>query len=245
MSNNSQGFPQVGLPIAGPNGQITQTWLQLLISLWQRTGGGQGGGFAPPTGTYVVKTADAGLPDAYAATNTATIDWDFSTAGQAKVDVNQGALVIAESQVTGLTAALAGKVDDSVSVLSGTGLTGGGPLTASLTLSINANGVTNTLLAQAPANTIKGNNTGSTANVTDLTGTQATALLNLFTSTLKGLVPLSGGGTTNYLRADATWTNPLVGGVSGTVSLAKLTGGGSNGSLTVVNGLITNIMNPT
>lgn len=32
-----------------------------------------------------------------------------------------------------------------------------------------------------------------------------TALLNTFTSTLKGLAPASGGGTANFLRADGTW----------------------------------------
>jgi hypothetical protein len=36
-----------------------------------------------------------------------------------------------------------------------------------------------------------------------------------------------------------------IAGVSGTVTLAKLTGGGMNGSLTVQNGLITAIVNPT
>lgn len=35
-----------------------------------------------------------------------------------------------------------------------------------------------------------------------------TALLNAFTSALKGLVPASGGGTTNFLRADGTWAAP-------------------------------------
>jgi hypothetical protein len=39
-----------------------------------------------------------------------------------------------------------------------------------------------------------------------------TAQLNLFTSALKGLVPLSGGGTTNFLRADGTWVAPPGGG---------------------------------
>ena len=37
------------------------------------------------------------------------------------------------------------------------------------------------------------------------TAAEATALLNVFTSTLKGLVPASGGGTTTFLRADATF----------------------------------------
>lgn len=42
----------------------------------------------------------------------------------------------------------------------------------------------------------------------ELTGTQATTLLDNFTTTLKGLVPGSGGGTTNFLRADGTWAAP-------------------------------------
>ena len=41
-----------------------------------------------------------------------------------------------------------------------------------------------------------------------LTNTQLTALINPFTSILSGAVPLSGGGTTNFLRADGTWVSP-------------------------------------
>jgi hypothetical protein len=47
-----------------------------------------------------------------------------------------------------------------------------------------------------------------------LTGTQATTLLDAFTSTLKGLAPASGGGTTNFLRADGSWAAPSSGGVT-------------------------------
>ena len=47
-----------------------------------------------------------------------------------------------------------------------------------------------------------------------LTPTQVTADLNVFTSSLQGLVPSSGGGTTNYLRADGTWAAPSGGGGS-------------------------------
>ena len=70
------------------------------------------------------------------------------------------------------------------------------------------NAVTNAKLAQAPTLTIKGNNTGGTANVLDLTVAQVNAILPIFTSSLNGLAPLSGGGTTNFLRADGTWANP-------------------------------------
>jgi hypothetical protein len=40
------------------------------------------------------------------------------------------------------------------------------------------------------------------------TATQITACLNLFTSSLQGLTPASGGGTTNFLRADGSWAAP-------------------------------------
>jgi hypothetical protein len=40
------------------------------------------------------------------------------------------------------------------------------------------------------------------------TATQITACLNQFTTSLQGLVPGSGGGTTNYLRADGAWAAP-------------------------------------
>jgi len=39
-------------------------------------------------------------------------------------------------------------------------------------------------------------------------GTAATAALNAFTSSLQGVVPASGGGTTNFLRADGTFATP-------------------------------------
>lgn len=70
------------------------------------------------------------------------------------------------------------------------------------------NVVTNTNLSQMAAGTLKGNNTGSTANALDLTATQATAMLNTFTTSLKGLVPASSGGTTNFLRADGNFAAP-------------------------------------
>lgn len=38
----------------------------------------------------------------------------------------------------------------------------------------------------------------------------AVASLNTFTSLLKGLVPASAGGTSNFLRADGTWAEPLM-----------------------------------
>ena len=38
-----------------------------------------------------------------------------------------------------------------------------------------------------------------------------------FNDTTEGVVPASGGGTTNFLRADGTWTTPPSGGGSGLI----------------------------
>lgn len=77
------------------------------------------------------------------------------------------------------------------------------------------------LPAQA-ASTILGNNTAGSATPTALTVAQVNAILPVFTSTLNGLVPLSGGGTTNFLRADGSFAAP-----AGTAGITALTGDGT------------------
>lgn len=101
---------------------------------------------------------------------------------------------------------------------------------------IDATVVTNAKLANVATATFKGRTTAGTGSPEDLTGTQATALLDTFTSTLKGLAPLSGGGTTNYLRADGTWAAPPG---TGGVSFANPT---ASVGLTAVNGVATSAM---
>jgi len=58
---------------------------------------------------------------------------------------------------------------------------------------------------------ILGRITAGAGTMEELTGTQVTTLLDAFTSSLKGLAPASGGGTTNFLRADGTWAAPGAG----------------------------------
>lgn len=77
------------------------------------------------------------------------------------------------------------------------------------------NAITNAMLADMAEATIKGRAVGAgTGDPQDLTAAQATAILDVFTAALKGLVPLSGGGTTNFLRADGAFAAPPSGGVS-------------------------------
>ncbi len=79
--------------------------------------------------------------------------------------------------------------------------------------------VANANMANMATATFKGRTSAGSGSPEDLTATQATALLDTFTTSLKGLAPASGGGTSNFLRADGTWAAP-----SG--------GGGGSGSLT-------------
>ncbi len=127
-------------------------------------------------------------------------------------------------------------------------VTGSG--SSSFAATIAANAVTNAKLAQMAAHTFKGNNTGSTADALDLTQTQLTAEINQFTTTLQGVVPGSGGGTANFLRADGTWATPpdttgitqLTGDVTagpGSGSQAAALVATTNATLTTLSGLTT------
>jgi hypothetical protein len=80
--------------------------------------------------------------------------------------------------------------------------------------------------------TVLGNVSGGAAVPVALTATELTTIPNIFTSALKGLVPLSGGGTVNFLRADGTWAKPYV--PRFTSSDQTITAGGS---LTLAHGL--------
>ncbi len=103
-------------------------------------------------------------------------------------------------------------------------------------LTIANNSVSNVKLADMAPATIKGNNAGVAGDPVDLTGAQTTAMLDAFTTVLKGLVPPSGGGTTTFLRADGTFAAPAgggggsPGGASGQVQFnnAAAFGGASN-----------------
>ena len=102
--------------------------------------------------------------------------------------------------------------------ISGTG-------TTAITTAIGTNKVTNAMLAQISTATFHGRVTAGTGNVENLTGTQATTLLDVFTSSLKGLAPNSGGGTTNFLRADGSWAAPI--GAGTTTNAATFNNGGA------------------
>ena len=92
--------------------------------------------------------------------------------------------------------------------------------TAVVTLADNSIG--NTALGDMASGRIKGRSSAGSGDPQDLTPAQVTAMLDLFTNSLKGLVPNSGGGTSNFLRADGTWTTPAGGSAGATAYLTTL-----------------------
>lgn len=116
--------------------------------------------------------------------------------------------------VNGVTSAIQTQLDNKqatgnyITALTGD-VTASGPGSVAGTIANDA--VTNAKLANMAANTIKGNNTGGSADPSDLTVAQATAMLNAMVGDsgsggTKGLVPAPAtGDATKYLRGDATW----------------------------------------
>jgi microcystin-dependent protein len=86
-----QGFPQVTLPFVSQTGQITQTWYQLLISLWNRTG--QGSGQNPGLAPTGMITAFGGtvLPDGWIVCDGATVSRTTYSALFAAIGTTWGA----------------------------------------------------------------------------------------------------------------------------------------------------------
>jgi len=121
-------------------------------------------------------------------------------------------------------------------------MSGDATLAASGALTIATSAISNAKMADMAAATIKGRAVGAgTGAPVDLSGTQATAILDVFTSGLQGLAPASGGGSTNFLRADGTWAAPA--GSSGITELTgDVTAGPGSGSqaATIANLAVTN-----
>jgi len=95
---------------------------------------------------------------------------------------------------------------------------------------------------------------GTIALTTDITGTDLTytassrvlasstgsdVTLPLFTSTEAGLTPLSGGGTSNFLRADGTWAAPSGSGITNSADNNELMK--SDGTNAVASGLFSSV----
>lgn len=116
----------------------------------------------------------------------------------------------------------------------GVKLNSGGALTAAAGgVDVVANGITNAKLAQAPTLTLKGNNTGSTANVTDLSVSQVQTLLGIpgvwqtYTPTITGFGSVT-AAVGSYKQFGDTLSIKIMftaGTVTGTLASFSLPGG--------------------
>lgn len=94
FSGFAQGFPQISAPFVDVNtGQIHQTWLQLLISLFQRTGSNSGG-LPAPIATLTV----SGSPFVYTASVAGHI-W-IAQGTYADVTITRAGITISSGKVT-------------------------------------------------------------------------------------------------------------------------------------------------
>ncbi len=102
------------------------------------------------------------------------------------------------------------------------------------TLTIDNGAVTLAKITNIATATILGRVAAGNGSPQALTGTQATSLLDTFTSTLKGLVPSPGTATgTKYLADNGSWQTPPNNGITGTITSGDLivaTGAGTVGN---------------
>jgi len=213
MTQMQQGFPQISSPLVDPpTGRITTTWLYLLQSLWNRTGAAQGG-----VVNSVTVNANEGI--------TETVQ---SATSNVLITLGLGAItpssVAASGNVTGSN--LSGTNTGNVTLLGENYLSLAGQAITAHPINLSGTNVTGEFSASnQPALTGDVTTPGASlvttlATVNSNVGTYTAATI---TVNAKGQVTAAAGG----------------GGISATITTAKLTGGGANGSLTFVSGVLT------
>lgn len=110
---------------------------------------------------------------------------DLNNATTARNNLGLGSLATQSGTFSGTASGI--NTGDQTIALTGD-VTGSGA--GSFAATVAANAITNAKAAQMASNTIKGNNTGATANASDLTAAQVRGVLALPTSTVAGRVAL-------------------------------------------------------
>ena len=131
----------------------------------------------------------------------------FTNAGHSHLNAIGGGTITAAA-ISDFASAVAATASVTANTAKVTNATHTGDATGSTALTIANNAVTLAKFQDIATSSFLGRITAATGDPEVLTGTQATTLLNVFTSSLKGLAPASGGGTTNFLRADGTFAAP-------------------------------------
>lgn len=218
----SQGFPQINAPLVDTRtGQITPSWQRLLVSLWERTG------------------AATGINTPYDPSNVqitgGTIDG---------TEIGDG------SPAPGTFTVLRSTINFQAANFSGSS---SGVNTGNVTLAgENYLSIANQVITANPVNVSGSNATGTlaagrfpalTGDVTTSAGSLTTTLATVNASPgtyQNATVTVNGKGLATLVVAGAT---PVA---DGTYTVgARLTGGGTDGEITVVGGIITAITEAT
>lgn len=195
---------------------------------WKDTTGGGGGSVPSGTGfahiTLGAQDAAAKIVDLASGDVTGTLPVAKGGTG-VTTSTGSGNVVLSISP-TLVTPALgtpsSGSLANCTGLPASTGITGLAAIaTTGSGADLSADSVTYAKMQNVSAtNRLLGRITAGAGDLEELTGTQATSLLDVFTSALKGITPASGGGTVNFLRADGTWSQP-----SGATTVISLTPG--------------------
>ncbi len=158
---------------------------------------------------------------------------DFSLATHDHEDAAGGGTLLAIA-ISDFDTAVSANSDVTANTAKVTNANHTGDATGDTALTIADDAVTYAKMQNVVADDVLlGNIAGAGGIVTELTGTQVNTILPVFTDTLKGLVPLSGGGMDNFLRADGVFAEPPGAGAS-----APFTWGASDEDSPLVTGLL-------
>lgn len=218
-SGSVLGFGTIGTAGIG-DGQVTLAKLANMATdrLLGRDTAGSGvpeeltvGGGVEFTGSGIQRSALTGDVTATAGSASTTIAAGVVTLAK-MADIATDRLIGRDTAGTGAPEALTvtGGLEFTGTGIQRSALTGDVTATAgSNTTAIANDAVTNAKLADVPTLTVKGRVAVGTGDPTDLTTAELTSMVNFFTDVLSGSVDASGGGTTNFLRADGSWTAPV------------------------------------
>lgn len=181
-----------------------------------------------------ISMPDVGTPDTYGSSSVVPV---ITTDNQGRVSaVSEQSIQVSQGQVTGLSDSLAAKADKTVSISAGSGLTGGGDLSASRTISMPNVG---TAGSHGSASQVPVFSTDAQGRVTSVTNTSISISGSQITS---GVVSVANGGT--GLSSVPAAGQLLIGNGSGFTESTITAGSGisivnGSGSITVSNAGVT------